>query len=198
MATEYNHYEALHPGQMNVQAVKNHHIPLGEPGGRMASTQVGALLNKNTFPIVGGGFPYTAGSWTIVTGGTGDAQAEAATAGGGVLITAASDDNFDTTLTSVQGITPATGKWLSMMARFQVSDADGIGFYIGLTTGGGAAALPFGTNYTDAIALRKAIAAATVTGHAREKQGRTTRDSRQAQRSGGRDPRTDRRVRKSG
>lgn len=88
-----------------------------------------------------------------------------------MLITAASDDNFDTTLTSVQGITPITGKRVSMLCRFQVSDATGIGIYIGLTTGGAAAALPFGTNYTDAVAIRKAIASATVTGHTRGNAG---------------------------
>ena len=71
----------------------------------------------------------------------------------------------------MQPFTPASGKWFSVRARFQVSTATGIGVYIGMTTGGAAAALPFGTNYTDVVAIRKAITSATVTGHTRGNSG---------------------------
>lgn len=172
MATTHETWPCTTKGGAGAIRARKQHLPPEDGAGfGLATYTIGMLFEKNTFPIIGGPWAYDANSWTIVTGGTGDAQAEASTAGGGVLITAASDDNFDTTLTSVQGMTPTTGKRLTCLARFQVSDATGIGFYIGLTTGGAAAALPFGTNYTDAIAIRKAIASATITGHTRGNSG---------------------------
>lgn len=172
MATTNKMYVPTHPGQLGALKLDTFHIPPED--GRsayMAANVQAALFSKNTFPIIGGGSPYSASEWAITTGGTGDAQAVATTPGGGLLITYASDDNFDTTLDSVWGFTPATGKVLSARYRVQVSDADGLGIKLGFTTGGSAAALPFGTNYTDVIAFSKPIASAAMVGTVRGNSG---------------------------
>lgn len=148
-------------------------------GHRLPANLFAALLEKNMAPIIGGPFKGTVGltamdGWAVTTGGTGDALANGVA--GGILMTAASDDDFDMTLDSVMTVTPTTGKWYSMVARIAVSDATGIGFKLGLTTGGGAAPLPFGTNYTDVIGISKAIAAATPVGTVRGNSG-TAADS---------------------
>lgn len=142
------------------------------PGYRMPSHLLGRLFESDMGMQIGGGRAYLAGDWTITTGGTGDAIAQATTSGGGVLITAASDDNFDTTMDWANGVaTPVAGKWYTCLARVQVNDITQIGFKLGLTTGGGQAALPFGTEYTDAITLSKAITTGVVTGRARGDSG---------------------------
>lgn len=171
MATSYDNYLAKTKHRTGFRHRKMRVPRQDGAGSHMSAYDQGAFFEKNTFPRVGGGLPYVATGWTVVTGGTGDAQAEAATAGGGILITAPSDDDFDVTLTSVQAMTPAAGKVWSFLTRIQVSDADGIGFYVGFTTGGAAAALPFGTNYTDVVALRKAITDEEVLGHVRGNGG---------------------------
>jgi hypothetical protein len=171
MATDQKLYLPTHPGRPGIGADTYHYPPEGGPSAYQAAFISGQLFKKNTFPIIGGGFPYVAADWTITTGGTGDSVAVATTAGGGILITAASDDNFDTPMDSIWGFTPASGKVFAARYRFQVSAATGIGFKLGMTTGGVAAALPFGTNYTDVVALSKAIASAPVTGTARGNSG---------------------------
>lgn len=148
-------------------------------GHRLPAYMFGALFEKDMAPIIGGGVPpnvgsLTVGGWTVTTGGTNDAIA--AHTNGGLLLTAASDDNFDMTLDSVLAVTPTTGKWYSMVSRIAVSGATALGFKLGLTTGAGAAALPFGTNYTDVVAISKAIASANVVGTARGNSG-TAADS---------------------
>lgn len=133
------------------------------------------LINKKCAPIIGGGLtggPYgltNTPGWTLTTGGTGDALANSTN--GGIIMTAASDDNFDMTLDSVTAFTVASGKRISMLARIAVSAATGIGFKIGLSTGAGATALPFGTNYTDCIVVSKEIADASVTGQVQGNDG---------------------------
>jgi hypothetical protein len=171
MATDRKMYASTHPGPVTVPLENYHLPPEGGNSAYMAAFLSGQLFKKNTFPVIGGGFPYVATEWTITTGGTGDSIAPATTAGGGLLITAASDDNFDTTMDSIWGFTPATGKVFAARYRFQVSSATGIGFKLGMTTGGGAAALPFGTNYTDVVGLSKAITLAPVTGTVRGNSG---------------------------
>lgn len=138
---------------------------------RQPANDLSRTFAVGQFPLIGGGLPYSAGQWTITTGGTGDAQAEAVTFGGGVLITAASDSDFDTTLDSVQAWTPTSADWVYFLARFQVSDATGIGFRLGVTTSGGVAPLPFGTDYTDQVTLDKPIASADVASRVRGNSG---------------------------
>ncbi len=137
-------------------------------GFRLPANLLSQLLEKNMAPIIGGGFnrdygtSLTVPGWTVVTGGTGDATAFSTT--GGLLITLASDDNFDFTASSVLTVTPTAGKWYSMVSRLTVSGATALGFKLGLTTGGAAQALPFGTEYTDQVTISKAIASANVVG----------------------------------
>jgi len=169
-------YVPTHPGQVGAKRLKDYVVPLEDgSGGMQPALLVGNLLEKNMAPIIGGGLnqdyatSLTVPGWTVTTGGTGDATANATT--GGLLATLASDDNFDMTLDSVLAVTPTTGKWYHLAARMQVSDATGIGFKIGLTTGGSAAALPFGTNYTDVVAFSKPIASAAMVGTCRGNSG---------------------------
>lgn len=170
MATDKSLYISTHPGLIGVNKIAQFQVPHEDAqGGGLAAFRVGELLRKNTYPIIGGGHTYDAAAWTIVTGGTGDAQAYSTA--GGIVITAASDDNFDTTLTSVMGQAPASGKSIDMVARIQVSAITGIGFYVGFATGGADAALPFGTEYTDVVAINKPIASANVVGRARGNSG---------------------------
>lgn len=178
MGENHKLYIPTHPGNVGSKRIKDYIVPVDDgSGGYQPAFVLGNLLEKNMAPIIGGGFnqdyatSLTVPGWSVTTGGTGDATANATTAGGGLLITLASDDNFDMTLDAVGTVTPTSGKWYHLSARFQVSDATGIGFKIGLTTGGGAAALPFGTNYTDVIAFSKAIASAAMVGTVRGNSG---------------------------
>lgn len=143
-------------------------------GARLPANIVSRMFEKNMAPIIGGGVGFGASltafpGWSITTGGTADALVDHTL--GGILMTAASDSDFDMTLDSVMTVTPTTDKWYSMLARIQASADDGIGFKLGLTTGAGAAALPFGTNYTDVVAISKEIADATVVGTCRGNSG---------------------------
>jgi hypothetical protein len=177
MATTHKQYQSTHPGPIGSIKMADYHVPPEDGlGSFLGSNAIAKLFRKNCFPTLGGGIPYSAAEWTITTGGTGDAQAVAATAGGGLLITYASDDNFDTTLDSIAPFTPATGKVFALAARIRVSDADGLGIKIGMTTGGAVAALPFGTNYTDVVAFSKPIASAALVGTVRGNSG-TAADS---------------------
>lgn len=160
-----------HPGLLGVNKVADQRVPEEDGLCSFLPATIAALRSGQFYTVADMGCHYVAGEWTVTTGGTGDAQANATTAGGGALITAASDDNFDTTLDSVVPITLASGKRFAFVTTFQVSDATGIGVKIGFTTGGSAAALPFGTNYTDVIGFSKAIAAAPLVGTARGNSG---------------------------
>jgi len=157
----------------NGQGLRDRRLHFDEklPGAFFPYNLLAQYAECNMGPFLGGPFRYTAGDWTVTTGGTGDTQADATTSGGGLLITAASDDDFDTTLDWTAVATPVTGKRYFMLARIQVSHATQIGFRIGLTTGGGAAALPFGTDYTDQVTFSKAIASANVVGKVRGNSG---------------------------
>jgi hypothetical protein len=165
MATTEKFYQPTHPGRLGQPALDKYHVPPEDGAGAYLAALKIAEYQKIMFPKVGHGLAYAAGQWTIVTGGTGDAIADSVS--GGLLVTAASDDNFDSTYTSVTSFTPASGKVMAMRARFKVSAITGIGLYLGFATGGADAALPFGTNYTDVVAIRKAIASALVLGHVR-------------------------------
>lgn len=133
------------------------------------------LFNYNMAQIIGGGMTpnlstsLTVPGFSVTTGGTADATAYSTT--GGLLMTLASDDNFDMTLDSSRAFTPTSGRWYFMLSRFQVSAITGEGFFLGFTTGAGDAALPFGTEYTDCLALKKAIASGDVYGRARGNSG---------------------------
>lgn len=157
-------------GPPSIDSRTLHFQDMNGDGHHIGANLFSRVLEKDMAPIIGGGHvPVVSGltvaGWTVTTGGTGDAIANHTN--GGLLLTAASDDNFDMTLDSVLAVTPTAGKWYSMVARLAVSNATGIGFKIGLTTGAGAAALPFGTNYTDVIGVSKAITAATPVGTVR-------------------------------
>jgi hypothetical protein len=165
-------YVPTHPGQVGAKRLKDYVVPLEDgSGGMQPALLVGNLLEKNMAPIIGGGIvpnvgSLTVGGWTVTTGGTNDAIA--LDVGGGLLLTTASDDNFDMTLASVLTVTPTTGKWYHMGARIAVSDATGIGIKVGLGT---SAALPFGTNFTDCVVFSKAIASAALLGQVRGNSG---------------------------
>jgi hypothetical protein len=155
-------YVPTHPGKLGVGAfkIRNYHVPPEDGlGAYMAAFPVGSLLNRNAFPTIGGGVPFDINAWTETTGGTGDVPggAYATTAGGGRLFTLASDDDFDYTIASKQVLTPASGQYWTMGCRFHVSAATGVGIKLGFAT---AAALPFGTNYTDIVGFSKDIASA--------------------------------------
>ena len=171
MATNAIGYASRHPGPRGRLDDRDLHFSTDKAGAHLPFNELASLFECDMGPKIGGHFRYTAGDWTVTTGGTGDSVADAVTSGGGVLITAASDDNFDTTLDWTAVATPVAGKWYSMLARIQVSDATGIGFRIGITTGGSAAALPFGTDYTDQVTISKAIASAAVLGKVRGNSG---------------------------
>jgi hypothetical protein len=174
LSTTQNGYLSQKPQRGSIKH-REIHIPAQEgPGAFLASTQHGRCISKKCAPIIGGGLTGTysvssAPGWTITTGGTGDNIA--ANASGGITITAASDDNFDTTLDSITTFTAVSGKKISMLARIAVSAVTGIGFKIGLSTGAGAAALPFGTNYTDCIVVSKEITDASVIGQCQGNDG---------------------------
>lgn len=144
-------------------------------GHRLPANIMARLFEKNTAQIIGGGSnpnlstSLTVPGYTVTTGGTADATAYSTT--GGLLMTPASDDNFDMTLDSVLAVTPTAGKWYGCLSRITVSGATALGFRIGLTTGGSVAALPFGTDYTDQITISKAIASALVVGKVRGNSG---------------------------
>ena len=170
MATEHNLYLPTHPGLEGLNQLDKYQFSAANRSAHMAAFLDGLLFQKRTGAIIGGPFYYNANQWAVTTGGTGDAQAAATTEGGGLLITYASDDNFDTTLDDaivVVGANLGGGEVISMRARIAVSDADGLGFKLGLTTGGSVAALPFGTNYTDVVAFSKPIASAAMVGTVR-------------------------------
>lgn len=159
------------------EVARAEHFDIAAAGARLPANLLSQFFEKDMGPVLGGGVPYTAASWTVTTGGTGDTQAQATTAGGGVLITLASDDDFDTTLDWACGnVVPASGLYVQMLCRYQQSHATQAGFKIGLTTGGAAAPLPFGTNYADCIVFSKAIASANILGQTRGSTG-TAADS---------------------
>ena len=137
-------------------------------GGGLASFITGQLLEKNCFPIIGGHTPYTAAQWTLHNSGTGAAIAEATTAGGGILITCPSDDDFNISLQSKQLWTPAEGKLVVMAARMRVSAITGIGFSVGI---GNTQVQNFTTDFTDQVMIRKAILSADVYGRVRGNSG---------------------------
>jgi hypothetical protein len=171
-ATEY-------PSSSASAVPKNLHFPTTQVGGRIPANILAQMLECNMGPIVGGGGHnniYLASDWTVTGGGaTGGAVATpTATPGGGILITYPSDSDFDTTLghpAPVPAASIVSGLWAFMACRIQVSSATGVGFRIGLSTGGAAAALPFTTDYTDFIGFSKAIASAPVTGRVRGNSG---------------------------
>jgi len=134
----------------------------------LSTTIHGRLFETNTFPIIGDGRAYVAAQWTVADGGTGDAWAENSTAGGGLLITTPSDDDFNMSLQSIQLFTPAASKRMTCYARFAVDDADKIGFAIGLGT---TQVLNFTTDFTDKIVLQKAITATAMVGAVRGESG---------------------------
>jgi hypothetical protein len=164
-------YMPTHPGLLGVNKVADQRVPEEDGLCAWLPATVAALRSGQFYTCADMGPHYVAGEWTVTTGGTGDAQAQATTAGGGALITAASDDNFDTTLDSIVPITLASGKRFGFVVTLQVSDATGIGVKAGFTTGGSAAALPFGTNYTDVVGFSKAIAAAPIVSTVRGNSG---------------------------
>lgn len=175
MGENYKLYLPTHPGHVGAKKIKDYCVPVEDyVGAFQPAFLMGNLFGKNMAPIIGGGIVPDVGSlvvggWTVVTGGTNDAIAHGTA--GGLLLTLASDDNFDMTLSSVLAFTPVVDKWYTMAARIAVSDADGVGFKLGLTTGGGAAALPFGTNYTDVVGFSKPIESANMVGTARGNSG---------------------------
>lgn len=164
-------YQPTHPGLLGTVKQADLRVPEEDGLCSFLPATIAALRSGQFYTVADMGCHYVAGEWTITTGGTGDAQAQATTSGGGAIITAASDDNFDTTLDSVVPIVLASGKRFGFVTTLQVSDATGIGVKVGFTTGGGAAALPFGTNYTDVFGFSKAIAAAPIVGTARGNSG---------------------------
>ncbi len=162
----------------NLGTFRHAHSPTDNNGARIPVSLLGRAFKANLGPLLGAGVPFTAASWTIVNGGTGDASAQATTPGGGLIITTPSDDNFDMTHDWACGaITPTSGIYYFMNMRYQQSHATQVGFKIGMTTGGSAAALPFGTNYTDCICFTKAIASANITGEVRGNSGTTALSS---------------------
>ena len=171
MPLNHKAYQPTHPGRLGVVKQADLRVPEEDGLGSWLPATIAALRSGQFYTVADMGCNYVAGNWTVTTGGTGDAQAQATTAGGGALITAASDDNFDTTLDAVVPITLASGKRFAFVTTFQVSDATGIGVKLGFTTGGSAAALPFGTNYTDVIGFSKAIAAAPLVSTVRGNSG---------------------------
>lgn len=177
MSLDHKSYTPTHPGL--VGRIKRADLRVPEEDGLCSwlPDTVAALRSGQFYTVVDMGFRYTAGDWTITTGGTGDAQAQATTPGGGELVTLASDDNFDTTHDSIVPIVLASGKRFGFVATLQVSDATGIGIKVGFTTGGSAAPLPFGTNYTDVFGFSKAIAAAALVATARGNSGTAANSS---------------------
>jgi len=169
MATNSKAYLPTHPGPVGTRRVADYHIPPEDSvGAYMAAFPIGELFEKNTFPKISGAHAYTAAQWTVTEGGTGDAYAEATTAGGGLLITCPSDDDFNMSLQSKQLWTPVADKCFSAFFRIQVSDATGIGFHLGF---GNTQVLPFTTDFTDKVMIQKAIASALVVGSVRGNSG---------------------------
>jgi hypothetical protein len=171
MSLDFKAYMPTHPGRLGVVKQADLRVPEEDGLCSWLPATIAALRSGQFYTVADSGFRYTAGDWTITTGGTGDAQAQATTAGGGEQVTLASDDNFDTTHDSIVPIVLASGKRFGFVATVKVSDATGIGIKIGFTTGGSAAALPFGTNYTDVIGFSKAIAAAPIVSTVRGNSG---------------------------
>ena len=167
MATTKNDYLSTKPtnGVIEHQDVR---IPTGEAGAYFAANKAAEMFKKNIMPYIGRGNAYTAAQWTATDGGTGDAWAEATTAGGGLLITTPTDDDFNMSLQSVQLWTPAAAKIVSCFARIAVDDADKIGFHIGI---GNTQDKPFTTDFTDKVMIQKAITSTDIVGAVRGNSG---------------------------
>ncbi len=176
MGENHKLYLPTHPGKVGGNKIKDYVVPVEDKvAGMQPAFMVASLFGKNMAQIIGGGMTpnlstsLTVPGFDVVTGGTSDATGYSTS--GGLLMTLASDDNFDMTLDSELTFTPVTGKWYHLTARIGVSAITGIGFKIGLTTGGSAAALPFGTNYTDVVGFSKPIASAAMVGTVRGNSG---------------------------
>ena len=173
MATDRFVTIPTHPGNVEADQHDAYHFHPLMRGGHFAAFNQGSMFQKRSGARIGGPFYYNASQWTTVEGGTSDARAAAVTEGGGLLVTFPSDDDFDMTSDDAIAILGAglSGKVLAMRALFQISHATQLGFKMGLTPGSGAQALPFGTNYTDVIALSKPIASAAMVGTVRGNSG---------------------------
>lgn len=162
MATSRKAYPTLRPNGLGEHQFSQEHFGPEEGfGAFLAHVLHGKLFRKNTFPVVAGMFPYTAAQWTVTSTGTGAAQAQATTAGGGILLTTGSTSTFYSGLQSKAVVTPAAGKVFAAYARVQVSHATQVGFNFGFAN---AQADPTGTEYTDFIGFRKAPSSATIKG----------------------------------
>ena len=164
MATLRRLFVPTHPGRRSPTfgARHLHHdnaISDGQAG--VAAFLLGHLQEKNTFPLVCGFMPYTAAQWAVTSTGTSAAQAQAATAGGGILLTTGSTSTFYSGLQSAAKVTPAAGKRYNFVCRAQVSHATQIGFNFGF---GNTQADPTNTEYTDFVGFRKAPTSADVKG----------------------------------
>ena len=137
-------------------------------GAGMAAFLGGQLLFQNTFPVIGGFWPYTTGQWTVTTTGTGATVTQATTDGGGLLLTAGSTSTFNTNLQSIQTLTLASGRKFGAAFRLQVSDITAVGFSLGF---GASNVDPITSEYTNAVFLRKTAAGATLIGNVRGASG---------------------------
>lgn len=171
MATTRDSYIALSPGAIGALPHRMLHYPDADIyGARMAANLIAKAVNKTCGPIVGCGYPYAAGEWTVTATGT---SAAAATNGSGALLTAGSDSTFNTTLQSLRTFSITEGYWLSFFAQVKVSDITAVGFDMGVGT---VQVDPHTTNYTDGIYFRKAATTAPVIGRVRGNSG-TVADS---------------------
>lgn len=173
MATETKLYVPTHPGAVGLFSMSDLHFADDKFGGRapeggIAAFLTGMLFEKNTFPVVGGLFPYTAAQWTVTATGTGAAAAQATTAGGGIKLTCGSDSTFNTNLQSIEAWTPVANKRFVAMCRVQTSDITTVGFEFNV---GSSQVDPATTNYTDVIGLKMAVGAGTVIGKVRGNSG---------------------------
>lgn len=175
MATSKKMYVPTRPGPIGSVKLDQYHVPTEDKDGAfLAVFLVGQMFEKRTFPILGGGLPYSSGQWTETKTGTGAAIAEATTAGGGALFTTGSTSTFYSGVQSKWGVTPTAGKRYSFQAIVQVSHATQVGFNIGFAN---VQAGPTGTEYTDFVGFRKAPTSASVYGTVIGNSGSVTQTS---------------------
>jgi len=130
-------------------------------GALMAAFPAGRYFAENLVTVDS---VYSNAGWTETKSGTGAGLAQSTAEGGGALLTAPSDGSFNINMQSIFKFPFVTGRHFGFGAIIELSDIAGVGFSIGF---GNSQAAPFGTEYTDFIGVRKAIAGATVLGKVR-------------------------------
>lgn len=158
-------YVPTHPGFIGIPSwrIRDYQVPFEDFVGGFMPANLPAMLLAGQATGWYGPFGPSTNRWTTTLTGTGAAVANAAVEGGGILFTTGSSSTFNTNLESVMTFPAVTGRTYGGAFRLQVSAHTGIGFNLGF---GNSQVLPFTSEYTDFVGIRKAIASGDVYGGA--------------------------------